>query len=306
VINKNILLEKARTIKKETKTIEFKQSIDTTSTADWCEIIKDIVAFANSGGGIILFGVTNEGKKAQFNSRDILSYDTADITNKVFKHTGTQFDNFELIEVKRKNYSIAALLIHETFPPMVFINNGTYQGADGKNKSAFTKGTLYYRHGSKSEPANSSDIEKIIEKEIEQRKKNWLGNIRKVITAPSDYEVEVLPSKMTISERLDATPIMFSNDERAHKVKIDEDSIFKKIFTVEYYEVIRQSKKLFSDFKQNKRFNSIMKEFKKDPSIYRARYLDINNAKGGHKDYYSKKIFDKLKANYTLSKKNGN
>ncbi len=295
----DILIEKAGNAKKETRTIEFKQSIDVKSPSDWCEIIKDIAAFANSGGGIILFGITNDGKKAKFNSIDILNYDPADITNKIFKHTGVQFDAFELIEVKRSSYSIPALLINKAFPPLVFLNNGAYVGPDGKTKSAFVKGTIYYRHGAKSEPANASDIEKIVEREIEHRKKNWLGNIRKVITAPSDYEVELLPANMSISDSPDATPIMLSDDASAQKVKIDEDSIFKKIFTYEYYAVIRQAKKMFSDFKQNNRFNSIMKELKKDRSVCRPRYLDINNQKSGHKDYYSKKVFEKLKAYYT-------
>jgi len=132
---KNILLAKASIARKETKTIEFKQTIDTNSNADWCEIIKDIAAFANSDGGIVLFGVSNDGKKARFNSKDILNYDPADITNKIFKHTGVQFDNFELIEIKRSLHSIAALLINTTYPPLVFNNNGTYVGLDGKNNS---------------------------------------------------------------------------------------------------------------------------------------------------------------------------
>ena len=50
---KQILIEKAKAAKRESKYIEFKVSFDIDSTQDWCEIIKDIVAIANSGGGII-------------------------------------------------------------------------------------------------------------------------------------------------------------------------------------------------------------------------------------------------------------
>lgn len=51
------LLEKALSAKRESKHIEFKHSFDPTSMGEWCEVINDIVAIANSGGGIIVFGL---------------------------------------------------------------------------------------------------------------------------------------------------------------------------------------------------------------------------------------------------------
>src|ERR1035438_10821193 len=40
----------------ESESVEYKSSFDSNSPADWAEIIKDIVALANSGGGAIIFG----------------------------------------------------------------------------------------------------------------------------------------------------------------------------------------------------------------------------------------------------------
>jgi len=48
--------------KRESKRIDFKERFDTQAAGEWCEIIKDIVAMANSGGGAILFGTDNIGK----------------------------------------------------------------------------------------------------------------------------------------------------------------------------------------------------------------------------------------------------
>lgn len=42
---------KALTAKRESKHIEFKEGFNPSEARDWCEIIKDIVAMANSGGG---------------------------------------------------------------------------------------------------------------------------------------------------------------------------------------------------------------------------------------------------------------
>jgi hypothetical protein len=225
-------------------------------------------------------------------------YDPADITNKIFKHTGVQFDNFELLEIYRGRFVVPALYINQTYPPLVFINNGTYLGEDGKNKSAFTKGTIYFRHGAKSDPANATDIERIIEKEIEKRKRDWLGNIRKVIDAPPDYEVSVIPKYLAFSEAPDAKPFKISSDENAPAIRIDEEIVFTAIFNIGYYDVIKGAKRMFSDFKQNKKFNSVMAALKKDPTVCRTRYLDASNKKSVHKDYYSKEIYERLKAHY--------
>ena len=47
------LIQKALSAKRESKYVEFKQSFDPNSAREWCEIIKDIVAIANSGAGLL-------------------------------------------------------------------------------------------------------------------------------------------------------------------------------------------------------------------------------------------------------------
>jgi predicted HTH transcriptional regulator len=38
----------------ETADVDFKSAFDATSAGEWLEIIKDIVALANSGGGLLI------------------------------------------------------------------------------------------------------------------------------------------------------------------------------------------------------------------------------------------------------------
>lgn len=45
------LIKRGLTAKRESKYIEFKSAFDVESAAEWCEIVKDIVALCNSGGG---------------------------------------------------------------------------------------------------------------------------------------------------------------------------------------------------------------------------------------------------------------
>jgi predicted HTH transcriptional regulator len=46
---------------RESTRVEFKEQLDPADGGDWCEVIKDIVAIANSGGGSIVLGIKNDG-----------------------------------------------------------------------------------------------------------------------------------------------------------------------------------------------------------------------------------------------------
>ncbi len=57
------LIEKALTATCETKFIEFKSRFDVDSKQDWCEVIKDIIAISNSGGGIMYLVLMIQGER---------------------------------------------------------------------------------------------------------------------------------------------------------------------------------------------------------------------------------------------------
>jgi predicted HTH transcriptional regulator len=57
-------MHRALEAKRESKTIDFKRTFNPDQGADWCELVKDIVAMANSGGGYIIVGVNDDGSSA--------------------------------------------------------------------------------------------------------------------------------------------------------------------------------------------------------------------------------------------------
>jgi hypothetical protein len=154
--------------------------------------MKDVIAMANSGGGIIVFGVANDGTPTDFNKRDLLEYDPAKVTDKIARYTGRQFGDFEIVEVRREGFGVAALLIDDAGMPFVFVRAGTYLGLDGKEKVAFHNGTVYVRHGAKSEPATPDDLTAMIERQVEKRRSAWLRNVRKVVEASPEQDVVVV------------------------------------------------------------------------------------------------------------------
>ena len=89
-----------------------------------------------------------------------------------------------------------------------------------------------------------------------------------------------------------------TDDPLAKQVRLSEDSIFSNIFTETYADVLRTARESFADFLQNTRFNRIMGELKKNPSIKKTRLLNPKNPNGGGKDFYHKRIYDELAKHY--------
>ena len=220
-IIKEKIIEKAKNAKRESKYIEFKDRFDVQSSQHWCEIIKDIVAISNSGGGCIVFGVNNNGSPSGHDVSSVLELDPAIITDKIAKYTDRQFSDFEIEEIDKRGHKIAILIIYPTEVPFIFTKPGTYSTIDGRQRTAFGKGTIYFRHGAKSEPGNYYDLEKAIERRIEEIKKSWLSGIKKVVTAPLDHIIQVLPPDVKASLSPTATPIRITNSKEAPAYRLE-------------------------------------------------------------------------------------
>lgn len=185
--------------------VEYKASFDTDAAAEWLEIIKDVIALANSGGGVIIFGVDDSGQTNDFDCTALDNLDPADLTNKAYKYTGQQFTSFKLIKFEKDSKRLFAMLIDAVAVPVVFSKPGTYDIGGGKQKTAFSGGTIYFRHGAKSEPGNSDDLRWFLERRIEEIRKSWFEGIVKVVEAPPGSQVEIVAapsSDVTAAVRL--------------------------------------------------------------------------------------------------------
>jgi hypothetical protein len=186
------LLERAKDAARESKHLDFKREFDPASGQAWCEVIKDIVAMANSGGGIIIFGVNNDGSNSNIDEKSILDYDTADIANRIARYTGNQLVDIEVVSVQRGANTRPAFVVSDTDVPIVFTKPGTYDIGGGQQRTAFGQGTIYFRHGSKSEPGNRDDLASWRDREIAKVRKSWMGGIRKVVQAGATDTVTVV------------------------------------------------------------------------------------------------------------------
>jgi len=178
----------------ETERVDYKDSFDPGAQADWLEIIKDIVALANSGGGAIIFAIDDDGTTNGFDCAPLFAIDPADVTNKVFKYTGQQFSGFDFLKIAKGSHTLFAIWVYGVSNLLVFSKPGTYDVGGGKQKTAFSAGTVYFRHGAKSEPGNSDDLRWFLERRIEEIRKSWLDGIVKVVEAPAGSHVQIVTS----------------------------------------------------------------------------------------------------------------
>ena len=214
-MNNHLKLPDLNTISRESKRVDFKGAFNPSSRKEWCEIIKDIVAMANSGGGLLLFGIDDKGNNIEFDPSVMLNLDEADITNKIYSYTGENFDNFKIYSFNRNGKEIAVIEIGESNTPLVFEKEGYYKNDMGKDCRAFQQGTIYFRHGAKSETATNRDIRDFINRKIDLEKKSMLNGLRKVVEAPPGYQIKVLPPEVVETTSEDAIPIRFVDDSNA-------------------------------------------------------------------------------------------
>ena len=214
----------------ETADVDFKGSFDPSNIGEWLEIVKDVVAIANSGGGAIIIGANDDGTPSGADISDAVAIDPADLTNKIYKYTGINFGEFEIAEGRAGEASMCVIAIRTTHIPIVFTKVGTYEVAPDKQKNAFSVGTVYFRHGAKSEPATSDDLRAFLERELESIRRSWLEGIAKVVEAPAGSRFAVLPPEGP-SHSPTELPIRLTSDTSAppyYAVPLDQTHPYRQ------------------------------------------------------------------------------
>ena len=199
---------------------DFKSEFDPSDKGQMLEFMKDVVAFANSGGGLILIGVSDDGEAVGNDVGLALDLDPATLTDRIHKYTGTQFDKFSIHKREKDGMMICVYCIGQSRVPMVFKSEGSYTTTGGQNKKAFALGTTYFRHGAKSEPGNTDDLRAFVEREVESIRSAWLDGITRIVEAPIGSTVRMIPPNATDSECSDAVAIRLTKDETAKTLNV--------------------------------------------------------------------------------------
>lgn len=216
------LIERSLAAQRESKRIEFKEEFSG-SKRSWCELLKDVFALSNSGGGIILFGVNNSGNPTGSELGSILNLDPADFTNKVLSYTGYNFSEFEIFQAEKNGVKVACLLIDAASCLLVPNRPGTYPEDDGKQGRAFSVGVVYMRHGAKSAPSTIKDLADYVERQLREERKLLLGQLQKVVRSSSKRKRQ--SGEVVVTTDPEATAVRLTENEDAPEYRlVDPDT----------------------------------------------------------------------------------
>lgn len=218
------LLQKGLSATKESRFVEFKVSFDPSDNGEWCELIKDIVAIANTGDGVIFIGLNSDGACSGIDISEVLNIDPAEITDQIFRYTREQLGGIELMRMEKNGQPVAAILITGLLEPIVFEKPGNYQRRNGKPACAFATGSLYFRHSAKSQPATNNDIRRVLKRNLDLLRKELMQGVSKVVKAPLGSTLMIANGEVSESDSPSATPIRIVDDEAAPAYrKLDPD-----------------------------------------------------------------------------------
>jgi hypothetical protein len=173
---RDVLLRRAAEARRESQRVEFRDDFEPD-----VELVRDVAALANSGGGVVVFG-------------ERVEVDVVRLRAELERYTGADA-TLETHEVARNGVPVAALLVLPVEEaPIVF----------AEDSDAFARGSVYFRHGSKSTPATSADLRKFVGRRLGAVRRQWLGSIRQAMavvetaareaTEPSLVRLTVDPS----------------------------------------------------------------------------------------------------------------
>jgi Putative DNA-binding domain len=206
--------------------LDFKARFDPSLTGDWCELIKDMIAMANSGGGRIVIGLNDDGDPSGENVAALFSLDPADIGNKIYRYTDHHFTDFAVQRMEVAGSEVAVVSIGGLRLPIIFSVPGEYEWPAGKKKSAFAKGTMYFRHGAKSEPGTTDDLRATLERELERVKGFWLDGIAKVVKAPPEAQVQIVAPTVSLGKEASQVIRLTTKGEGPEFRVVDNDQLY--------------------------------------------------------------------------------
>ncbi len=172
---------------------EICRAFDPTSDRDWHELIRDIAALANSGGGRIVVG-------ARVDEKDVLE--------RLARFTGFAFDGVVVRPIERTEGPSVTIVVGPAVFPLGFGQQGVNAGSG-----------FYFRHGERSEPGTTADMRAFVERLLRRVRRRWLRGIRRVLAGPVTIAASAAPKRAPAErvklERAVLQPVRIVTDPNA-------------------------------------------------------------------------------------------
>ncbi len=163
-------IDNNKILQKENNEIEFKESFHSPKSRDK-KLHKWIASFANAQGGLIIYGVKNDGSIVGLNNRRLHDFDNKDLTQELLDFFAPEI-RYELFIKKIESVELGFLYIYEsTNKPVVAIKSAdnTIQESD-----------IFYRYPGQSKRISYPELKIILENNYNSLNEKWMNTIRNI------------------------------------------------------------------------------------------------------------------------------
>jgi hypothetical protein len=170
-------VERALRARRESTKVAFVAGVDPASPTEWCGLARELAAMANSGGGVVVVGVDARGEPSGWDASFLLSLDQRALDDELRRCTDPA-DALAAtpVEATRSGATVVVLPVDEAAGAPLLVD-----------------GTVYVRHGARTEPARAADLRRFVTREVRRVRREWLANVALVTHAPPGSQVVVHP-----------------------------------------------------------------------------------------------------------------
>lgn len=158
---------------------------------EWAELAKDVASMANSGGGVLLFGIEDDGTRVGLDTSLLGLLDPAKVVDQLRRKApaAAVASTYHEVSYYRKTYG--ALVVQPLRVPLVFDTEWGYNDDTGRHRIVIHPGVLYVRTPGKSAPALQSDLREVWQRSVDIASEQLMARIERVASLPPDSELIV-------------------------------------------------------------------------------------------------------------------
>lgn len=159
------------------------------------DLVKNLVAMANAGGGQIIYG-RDETETPGVDDATCTALDSARLDDFVRKYIiPAPMEISHDIQVLDNGRFVLTLTVAAAQYPIVMARKGDWKGMDSrKDSSIFLKGDIWTRHSSKTERVHFEDLRQWVERAKQDERERILSRITHLANLPEGTEIQIVPS----------------------------------------------------------------------------------------------------------------